>query len=113
MAATKKSASSSKPKKASPKSAKKSGDYRASYVQLRTLLDSLEYTALEYYTRGNSAAQRTSRKTEIYALLKPALNTLLSKIRDPHQPHTAPCPDGLNSCCGGCVPYRCPEFYDE
>ena len=109
MADVKKRASSSKSKKAS----KKPADYRVSYVELRTMLDSLEYCALEYYVRGRSAAQRKAREAEIAELIKPALHSLLVKIRAPNDPHLSQCPDGLYTCCGGCVPYQCPESYSE
>jgi hypothetical protein len=104
MSTTKKrasAASSDSPKK-SASSKKKDGDYRNSYVRLRTLLDAMEIGALRYYMDGETATEKNRRAEELESLIMPVINQYKQGLAEE-------CPRGLNNCGGCCVPYRCPR----
>ena len=89
------------------------------YVNLRTLLDSLEVGALRFYLSG------TGSQPKKFKLLKDKLMPLIDELWNPPQETQKPgtmkqrtkkpgididCPDGYFDCEGCCVPYRCPDL---
>jgi hypothetical protein len=80
------------------------------YMNLRTVLDSLEIGALRYYLNATEASQ-PQKFRYIRDRLKPIIDDLW------HPPQTdkkllleGPCPDGYYDCDGCCVPYKCPQI---
>ena len=71
------------------------------YVQLRTLLDSLEVGALRYYLDGTTPAE----KTKNFDALKPKLMNVINLVWGGDK--SVHCPPGYNECDGCCVPYSC------
>jgi bacterioferritin (cytochrome b1) len=71
------------------------------YVELRTLLDSLESGALRYYL---NAANQTEQE-EHYHYLTTKLGAINNHIWT--KKAGIACPDGYVECNGCCVPYNC------
>lgn len=71
------------------------------YVELRTLLDSLEVGALRYYLDGTDSAEKDKR----FEKLEPALRKVIKLVWGGE--NLIPCPPGYTSCNGCCVPYSC------
>jgi hypothetical protein len=78
-----------------------SGSVCKQYVELRTLLDSLEVGALRYYLDGTTPAE----KTKNFDALKPKLMEVIHLVWGSAK--TIRCPAGYNECDGCCVPYIC------
>jgi len=72
------------------------------YVELRTLLDSLEIGALRFYLNDTSASQ----KEQNFKKLKPELMHIINQVWGRDREIT--CPRGYTECDGACVPYSCP-----
>ena len=100
MATTKKKSSPASPKSSSRRPA--SGDYRPSYVRLRTLLDALEIASVCYYMEGETTAEKIRRAEEIESQIRPILIEF-------NRGFTQGCPPGFYNCGGCCVPYPCPS----
>jgi hypothetical protein len=81
-----------------------SNDFPKAYARLRTVLDSLELTALRYCLKDTSSAKRIERAKEIEAVLIPIIREFENNI-----PKLKPseCPDGFFNCGGCCLPYPC------
>jgi hypothetical protein len=71
------------------------------YVQLRTLLDSLEVGALRYYLNGTTPAEKTKK----FDALKPKLMEIIQLVWGGAK--EIQCPPGYSDCDGCCVPYSC------
>src|ERR1051325_3616860 len=97
MAKTSKKSSPKKASAASPTTQRRrtaSGDYRPSYVRLRTLLDALEIASVCYYMEGDTAAEKNIRAEEIERLIRPILIQF-------NRGFAQGCPPGFYNC-GGC-----------
>jgi len=104
---TKKAATSSK------------GFDHGSYVELRTVLDSLELGAIRHYLAGKTATERRNRSDYITELLRPIAKQLMQGSAAPPTKLMAfnrsvattggGCPEGLHECNGVCVAYECPD----
>ncbi len=77
-----------------------SNDFLISYARLRTVLDSLEITALRYCLKDTNLVKRIERAKEIEAVLMPAIKKLSKEA-------PSRCPDGFVDCDGCCQPYPC------
>ena len=88
------------------------------YVRLRTLLDSLECGAINYFLRHTEG--RGGRFDELNEKLMPLIHWVWEKdTKEPPYPEgggeggggelTIGCPDGYVDCQGVCVPYPCPN----
>lgn len=71
------------------------------YVQLRTILDSLEVGALRYYLDGTTPSEKTKK----FEILEPKLMEIVNLVWGGGK--KVICPPGYNSCDGCCVPYSC------
>ncbi len=81
-----------------------SNDFLKAYARLRTVLDSMEITALRYCLMDTNSAKRIKRAKEIENVVMPVIKEFESKI--PKQ-SLRPCPDDLFNCDGCCLPYPC------
>ncbi len=81
------------------------GNFPKAYMRLRTVLDSLELTALRYCLKDTDAAKRTARAEELERVLMPIITEYQNKMRTNS---SGGCPDGYFDCNGCCVPYPCP-----
>ncbi len=97
-------ATSSKKAGAAGKQSRKTQAYGADphYVELRTLLDSLEIGALRFYLNGTNASQ----KEQNFKKLQPELMHIIHQVWGGDRLIT--CPRGYTECDGACVPYSCP-----
>jgi len=88
------------------------------YVRLRTLLDSLECGAINYFLRHTEG--RGGRFDELNEKLMPLIHWVWEKdMKKPPYPEGGGeggghkemlgCPDGYVDCQGVCVPYPCPN----
>lgn len=77
-----------------------SNDFLKAYARLRTVLDSMEITALRYCLKDTNLVKRIERAKEIEALLMPTIRKLSKET-------LSRCPDGFADCDGCCVPYPC------
>ena len=110
-----------KKRPATKKAAKPSTAWdHSSYVQLRTVLDGLELSAIRHYVAGRTDAERRNRSDYIAELLRPIAKQLIQGSAAPVKKLMAvtggsgdviggPCPDGMNECNGVCVAYQCPD----
>jgi hypothetical protein len=81
----------------------KGPDY-AQYVELRTILDSLEMGALRFYLDKTTPEEKSKRFAELKCELKPIISRLFSGVDTLSE---GDCPDGYFNCDGCCVPYAC------
>ena len=97
-------ATSSKKAGAARKRSRKTRAYSTDphYVELRTLLDSLEIGALRFYLNDTNASQ----KEQNFKKLKPELMYIINQVWGRDREIT--CPRGYTECDGACVPYSCP-----
>src|SRR6266850_430492 len=79
------------------------GSEYAQYVELRTILDSLEIGALRFYLDKTSPEEKSKRFEELKRELKPIIIRLWSL----KEQIAGGCPDGYFNCDGVCVPYSC------
>jgi hypothetical protein len=79
------------------------------YVNLRTMLDSLEVGALRYYLSGSDLSQ-PKKFDYLLSKLKPLIDELWDRPARIKPPLADPCPPGYYNCDGMCVPYECPSF---
>lgn len=79
-------------------------DFPTAYIRLRTIIDSLEMTALRYFLKDTDAAKRIKRAKEIEDQLMPVIR----KLENKSLVIPGVCPDGYETCNGCCVPYPCP-----
>ena len=88
------------------------------YVRLRTLLDSLECGAINYFLKHSEG--RGGRFDELNNMLMPLIHWVWHQdTKEPPYPEggdkamageeTFGCPEGYVDCQGVCVPYPCPE----
>ena len=82
------------------------------YVELRTLLDSLEIGALRYYLNAPSHAEQQANLKYLKTQLKPIIDHIWGKPKKQARTSKSadeadPCPDGYFNCNGCCVPYAC------
>lgn len=73
------------------------------YVQLRTMLDSLEIGALRYYLNAANPAEQQEHFKYLKTQLKPIIEHIWQKKKE----REIECPPGYNECDGCCVPYIC------
>ena len=92
---------SKKASKKKPLRPLKPADPAEQYVELRTLLDSLEIGALRYYLDHTSP----STKNERFKIMEPLLREVIALVWRGEK--LIPCPPGYTSCNGACVPYNC------
>ncbi len=85
---------------------KGSGNFPKTYIQLRTVLDGLEITALRYCLEKKDNAERVKRAEEIIGELMPIIREYQSKLR--MSVGGGVCAEGFFECNGCCVPYPCP-----
>ncbi len=71
------------------------------YMELRTMLDSVDIGALRYYLNATDHAEQQAN----YLYLKTKLMEISDHVWD--KPHKVDCPDGYHECNGCCVPYLC------
>ena len=111
-----------KKRPATKKAAKPSKGWdHGSYVELRTVLDGLELSAIRHYLAGKTAAERRNRSDYVAELLRPIARQLIEGSAAPGGRLMAfnrdtsdvmgggGCPEGLHDCNGVCVAYECPE----
>jgi hypothetical protein len=72
------------------------------YVQLRTLLDSLEIGALRYYLEPDDTVEQDERFVYLNKHLKPVIDKIWGGRNQ-----MIDCPVGYHECDGCCVPYPC------
>ena len=90
----------------SKKKENKSGcDYQNAYIRLRTVLDSLEITAIQYCLKDTNEQKRIKRADELVQMLLPIIQAIRGKTfgQGPQG-----CGEGYFDCGGVCVPYQCP-----
>jgi len=73
------------------------------YVNLRTLLDSLEMAALRYFLN------RTGSQAEKFKYLNSKLRPIADELWK-QAGQSDDCPPGFFRCDGMCVPYECPDL---
>lgn len=81
------------------------------YVQLRTMLDSLEIGAIRYYLMARDVPAKQRRFIELDEKLMPIVKWLwggATGIGMAPRPDVE-CPAGYIDCNGCCVPYPCPD----
>jgi len=76
------------------------------YVQLRTMLDSLQIGALRYYLDPDNPGDREEHFDYLSAQLMPIIEHIWAKKKD------VDCPEGYFDCNGCCVPYQCVVGFD-
>jgi hypothetical protein len=81
----------------------------AAYVELRTVLDSLEFGAIRYFLAGTSSAEMNTRMETVRTQLLPIIQFLYAQGEE----EEIECPEGFNECNGVCVPYACPTLTEE
>jgi hypothetical protein len=83
------------------------------YMQLRTMLDSLEIGAIRYYLMAGDAPGKQHRYIALDEKLMPIINWLWAapgvKSSKPEVGYVE-CPPGYVDCNGCCVPYPCPDL---
>lgn len=115
--AKKKNARAAKTKKSG--SAKKA-DFGGKYIELRTILDSIEMGSLRFLLTASTPEERLKRANKLIGKLLPIAEKI-SHLIEPEVPASAVreaasgdgdqewCPDGYWLCSGVCVPYPCPD----
>lgn len=94
-------------------------DFKAEYVRLRTMLDSLQLTSMRYFLKDQDEAGRIARAKELEEALKPVINRFQERPTSTPAPvgfmsmskgadSGSGCPDGYFNCNGCCVAYPCP-----
>lgn len=73
------------------------------YKLVRTALDSVQYTAINYYVGGGSVTEKKRRAAQISSIMKAAIDEIDKSLQVESK-----CPDGGHLCDGFCVPYQCP-----
>ena len=73
------------------------------YIELRTILDSLEIGALRFYLNATDPTQQEKNFQYLKTQTKPILDHIWAK----KSPREADCPEGYHDCSGCCVPYNC------
>ena len=86
---------------------KGSGNFPKTYIQLRTVLDGLEITALRYCLKDKDEAGRIERAEEIIRDLMPIIEKYQNRMQEGGG--SGECPEGFVNCNGCCVPYPCPD----
>jgi hypothetical protein len=86
-------------------------DFRKHYIRLRTVIDSLESTALRYCLKGKSPKARIKRARALERIIMPAVKEIAAISEE--LAALGPCGDGYCLCNGVCVPYDCPEGSPE
>ncbi|MEO8073282.1 MAG: hypothetical protein ABI686_08525 [Acidobacteriota bacterium] len=86
---------------------KNSSDFSKTYIELRTMLDALEVTALRYCLWEEDESVRTKRAEEMTKSLKPIVQKYQAELRMGGG-DTGVCNDGFFCCNGVCVPFPCP-----
>jgi len=87
------------------------------YIDLRTLLDSLEIGSLMFYLNDKGQMSPTEKYRYLKEMLMPVVDEVWHQIRAT-QPGgrkkklsaEIECPPGYNACDGVCVPYNCPDL---
>ena len=77
------------------------------YVQLRTMLDSLQIGALRYFLDPDDPETQREHFDYLYERLMPIIQHIWAKKKD------IECPDGYFDCNGCCVPYQCIGGFDD
>ena len=85
---------------------RKSSDFSKTYIELRTVLDALEITALRYSLMEKDDAVRTRRAEKIMELLLPIVEKYQAELQ---MGDSGGCCEGFFYCHGVCVPYPCPH----
>jgi len=77
------------------------------YVQLRTMLDSLQIGALRYFVDPEDPCEQEAHFEYLYKHLMPIIQHVWAQSKD------TDCPEGYYDCNGCCVPYQCIAGYDQ
>ena len=73
------------------------------YIELRTILDSVEIGALRYYLNASDPTVQEANFKYLKAQMKPILDHIWGR----KSPREDDCPEGYHDCSGCCVPYTC------
>jgi len=71
------------------------------YVDLRTMLDSVEIGSVRYYLNGKNPAEKDKRFEAVKPLLMQVVELVWADTKK------VGCPPGYSNCDGCCVPYDC------
>lgn len=74
------------------------------YVQLRTILDSVQIGAIRYFVSATTPEARREKVEQIQELLMPTVRLFWG-----NDSGAIDCPEGYTECHGACVPYTCPD----
>lgn len=83
---------------------KNSSDFSKTYIELRTVLDALEITALRYSLMKKDDAVRIRRAEKIIKRLLPIVEEYQAELQ---MGDSGGCCEGFFYCHGVCVPYPC------
>ena len=86
-------------------------DFRNHYIRLRTVIDSLESTALRYCLKEKDPCTRVERAQVLERIIMPAIKEIAAISNN--ETALGPCGDGYCLCNGVCVPYDCPDGSSE
>jgi hypothetical protein len=95
-------ATSKKKGKTNKKPAKPKTDCEQ-YVELRTILDSLEIGAIRFYLDKTTPAEKKER----FEKLRDQLMPIVTEVWGGRKGLALGCPEGYTNCNGCCVPYDC------
>ncbi len=84
---------------------KNSSDFSKTYIELRTVLDALEITALRYCLMEKGEADRIKHAEKMIKKLKPIVQKYQTKMQ--MSGGGGGCCEGFFYCHGVCVPYPC------
>ena len=87
-------------------------DFRKHYIRLRTVIDSLESTALRYCLKDTDPKVRVERAKVLERIIMPAVKEIAAISEEPSSA-LGPCGEGYCLCDGVCVPYVCPQGGNE
>jgi len=85
---------------------KKSETEVGQYVQLRTMLDSLQIGALRYYLNATGQEEQQKHFEYLTNQMEPIIEQIWKSSATAKESQGS-CPDGYVDCYGCCVPYNC------
>jgi hypothetical protein len=86
---------------------KEADEFSRAYMRLRTVLDGLEISSLQYALKDKNVARRIKRIGEIEELVMPVIRALQDR-KIIGGGGAGACGEGYFNCGGVCVPYQCP-----